>query len=139
MKASEILSKYKLRRTACRLGIIEQMQCAGYALSEIEIKGLLSKNFDRTTFYRSFKTLVEKGVLHKIVLDNQQVRYALKHFCDDEECVHLSNGEHIHFLCEECNVVQCFDSLESFSVTLPRGYQIKTKEILVKGICANCS
>ncbi|NLF42620.1 MAG: hypothetical protein GX587_07990 [Bacteroidales bacterium] len=57
MKALEILNNHNLKRTSCREGIIEVVMEAKQALSENEIRERLIGNYDRTTFYRSFKTL----------------------------------------------------------------------------------
>jgi Fur family transcriptional regulator, ferric uptake regulator len=77
MKPIEILSSNNLKRTSCREGIIKAILSGSGAMSEDEIREQLEGNYDRTTFYRSFKTLREKGILHKIVVDNQLVKYAL--------------------------------------------------------------
>lgn len=66
-----------MKRTACREGILSVMLEFGQALFENEIRDELSGNFDRTIFYRLFKTLLEKHVIHKVVVDNQVVKYAL--------------------------------------------------------------
>lgn len=139
MKPVDILLRHNLRCTPCREGIIVAIQREERALSEQEIKNSLAQEYDRTTFYRSFKTLEEKGVMHKIVLKNQETRYALEHFCDDEICAHTNEGEHVHFVCELCEKVECFEGEASFEPKLPVGYHIGHKEILVEGICANCN
>jgi Fur family ferric uptake transcriptional regulator len=76
-KYAEILNNHNLKRTSCREGIIEVIMTAKQALSENEIRERLVGIYDRTTFYRSFKTLEEHNIIHKIVLDNQLVKYAL--------------------------------------------------------------
>ncbi len=70
MKALDVLYSHNLKRTSCREGIIEVLMAANEALSEIEIREQLAGNYDRTTFYRSFKTLEENKILHRIVVDN---------------------------------------------------------------------
>lgn len=77
MKPIEVLTNHNLKRTSCREGIIDVIMSKGNALSENEIRELLAGNYDRTTFYRSFKTLEEHKIIHKIVVDNQLVKYAL--------------------------------------------------------------
>ena len=77
MSPIDILNRHNLKRTSCREGIIEVIMTANEALSENEIRERLSGNYDRTTFYRSFKTLEEYKIIHKIVVDNQLVKYAL--------------------------------------------------------------
>lgn len=68
---------HNLKQTACREGLLSVMFELGQALSENEIKDELSGNFNRTIFYRSFKTLLEKRITHKIIVNNQLVEYSL--------------------------------------------------------------
>src|SRR6056297_2195540 len=103
MEAVKILSGHNLRRTSCREGIIEVIMTAGKALSENEIRERLNGNYDRTTFYRSFKTLEENKIIHKIVVDNQLVKYALDNSITRKK-------DHVHFYCNDCNTVQCLES-----------------------------
>ena len=67
MEPIDILNNHNLKRTSCREGILEVVMAANQALSENEIKEQLAGNYDRTTFYRSFKTLEEHRIIHKIV------------------------------------------------------------------------
>lgn len=131
MKAVDILNNHNLKRTSCREGIIDVVMTAKQALSENEIRERLVGNYDRTTFYRSFKTLEEHKILHKIVVDNQLVKYTL-----DNTVTH--KDEHAHFYCNKCNIVQCMDNVPIQKIQLPDGYSDIETEVLIKGICANC-
>ncbi|MDX8340247.1 transcriptional repressor [Draconibacterium sp. IB214405] len=131
MKSVEILNSHKLKRTSCREGIIDVVMEAGEALSENEIRERLAGNYDRTTFYRSFKTLVEHHIIHKIVIDNQLVKYAL-----DDQVTH--KYAHAHFYCNTCNTVKCLDNLPVQHYNLPDGYAEEETEVLIKGTCSVC-
>ena len=131
MKAIDILNSHNLKRTSCREGIIKIVMSANQALSKDEIMERLSGNYDRTTFYRSFKTLEEHKIIHKIVIDNQLVKYALDNAVTQKE-------EHIHFFCNECHTVKCLESVLLQRFQLPYGYSEDETEIIIKGICAFC-
>ncbi len=131
MKAIDILNSHSLKRTSCREGLIDVMMTANQPLSENEIKECLSGNYDRTTFYRSFKTLEEHNIIHKIVIDSQTVKYAL-----DTSIIHKKG--HAHFFCNKCHKVQCLDSVTLKNVELPEGYTKEETEIIIKGTCAAC-
>ena len=131
MKAVDILNNHNLKRTSCREGIIEVVMTAKQALSENEIREQLVGNYDRTTFYRSFKTLEEHKIIHKIVIDNQLVKYAL-----DNAVTH--KDEHAHFYCNECNAVKCMDNVPVQKYKLPDGYSGIQTEVIIRGICPNC-
>jgi Fur family ferric uptake transcriptional regulator len=131
MRAVDILNIHHLKRTSCREGIIEVVMTSNQALSENEIRERLAGNYDRTTFYRSFKTLEEHKIIHKIVVDNQLIKYAL-----DNTVTH--KNEHAHFFCNKCNAVKCMDNVPVQRYHLPDGYSDIETEVLIKGICANC-
>ncbi|MEZ4906342.1 MAG: transcriptional repressor [Saprospiraceae bacterium] len=131
MKAVEVLNNHKLKRTSCREGIIEVVTSSDYALSENEIKEKLQGNYDRTTFYRSFKTLEEHNILHKIVVDNQNIKYAYNKSTSKEI-------EHIHFYCEKCQSVKCIETEMTNKYNLPEGYSFVEADILIKGLCSKC-
>lgn len=131
MKPVDILNNHNLKRTSCREGIIEVVMTANQALSENEIRERLVGNYDRTTFYRSFKTLEEHKIIHKIVVDNQLVKYAL-----DNTVTH--KDEHAHFYCNECNTVKCLDNVPVVKYQLPDGYSDVETEVLIKGTCSYC-
>ena len=131
MQAVDILTMRKLKRTGCREGIIEVVMHATEALSENEIRERLSGTFDRTTFYRSFKTLEANHILHKIVVDNQLVKYALDHSI-------TQHAEHVHFFCNECHTVKCVESVPVQKVELPSGFTAEETEVIIKGTCPEC-
>jgi len=131
MKAYEVLALHNLKRTACREGIIKTITDAGKALSEEEIRNKLEGHFDRATFYRSFKTLEEHKILHKIVVDNLIVKYAL-----DNTITHKT--EHAHFFCKQCEAVQCLETITIQAPILPQGYAFSEAEFIIKGTCSNC-
>ena len=131
MKALEILKKHNLKRTACREEILNAVLNADQALSENEIKERFKGNYNRTTLYRSFKTLEEKNIIHRIVIENQLVKYALHNSLTHKDL-------HAHFYCNKCNSVQCMYSVPVREYHLPEGYSNDDTEVIIKGTCANC-
>lgn len=131
MNPKEILNSHNLKRTSCREGIIEVIMSSDKALSENEIRDRLFGNYDRTTFYRSFKTLVESSIVHKIVVDNNLVKYAL-----DNQVTH--KNEHAHFYCNECNSVVCLESVAIEKPALPEGFSSSEIDFVIKGTCKFC-
>lgn len=131
MEAAEILKECKLKCTDCRSGILDVLINTGVALTENEIKSELNDRFDRTTFYRSFKTLLEHGVLHKISIESE-VKYILtKHKEEKPE-------NHYHFYCLYCGGVFCMQQIPDALLKLPKGFVMEQTELIVKGCCANC-
>ncbi len=131
MESVDILTSHNLKRTSCREGIIDVILAADNPLGEKEIREKLYGNYDRTTFYRSFKTLEEHKVIHKIVVDNNLVKYAL-----DNSITHKK--EHAHFYCKACNSVKCLENVPVEFPVLPDGYSGTETELIIKGTCALC-
>jgi Fur family ferric uptake transcriptional regulator len=133
MTAEQILKKYGIKKTVCRKCILDKLiESENTALTETEITDAFANLFDRVTFYRSLKTLEENKVIHRIVLNNTTVKYALSE--------HLVLTKiHPHFHCTRCNKVICLDSsLLDKELALPAGYKIESVQILLEGICSNC-
>lgn len=132
MKPGEILQQHKLKRTHCREGIIAAVMQSDVALSEHEIKDLLGEKFDRTTFYRSFKTLQDNRILHKVVVDNQVIKYAL-----DQSAI--ASASHAHFYCENCDKVKCLETVQFSALSLPDGFRSNSADLIIKGVCNQCT
>ncbi len=131
MEPIDLLAQHNLKRTSCREGIIKIIMTAGCALSEHEIRQKLEGNYDRTTFYRSFKTLEEKNIIHKIIVDNQTIKYALDHNIKNK-------NNHAHFYCSVCDTVKCLDRIPVNTPRLPNGYMASNTELIIKGQCNIC-
>lgn len=132
MKAVEILNHHHLKRTSCREGILDVLISAIGPLSENEICQSLPGNYDRSTFYRSFIKLVDCKILHKIVVDNQVVKYAISNAITHQD-------EHAHFYCHECHTLKCLHEVPLSLTPLPEGFIAEEKEVIIKGICSDCN
>ena len=131
-QTTEILHENDLVRTSCREEIIKAIIKSPTPLSEEEVKTAISSNFDRTTFYRTFKTLLTKGIIHKIVIDNTLVKYAITGNKNHTK-------QHAHFYCLNCSKVFCIPEVSWEYTGLPEGYKAEQEELLIKGFCTNCN
>ena len=131
MDAEQILKLHNLKNTGCRKFIISELLNNDSALSENEIKKALPDLFDRVTFYRSLKTLEEKSIIHRIVLHDSTVKYALNNEA-------LPKGEHAHFHCIKCDAVTCLEAEVQAPVTMPKGFSVDSVGVLLEGTCPDC-
>lgn len=133
MNAEQILKQHGIKKTVCRKCIIDKLiESDDTALTENEIKDAFSGLFDRVTFYRSLKTLEEAKVIHRIVLNNNTVKYALSSLL-------VLSKIHPHFHCTSCDKVTCLDSsLLDRNLHLPSGYKVDSAQVLLEGICPDC-
>lgn len=136
MSPSEILTLHGLRQTPIRLHLIEALQKSTLTVSENELKLAVNAVFDRTTFYRALQTLMDSGVIHRIVSDPNTTRYALN-ACRQGHHVHAH--QHVHFVCSECGAIECLSALAIPAITPPDGYEVSTCEMIIRGRCPKCA
>jgi len=131
---SEILKDNQLRVTSCRRDVLQTFLQRKIALSHADLEEALKENFDRVTIYRTLKTFLENDLIHKVLDDSGATKYAL--------CLHeiqSHDHEHVHFKCEKCGQTICIEEISLPQIPLPNGYIEKEKNLLVHGICKNCS
>lgn len=132
MNAKEILDKFNLKNTGCRKFIIDELIRSECALSEHEIKASIPDLFDRVTFYRSLKTLEEQKIIHRVVLNNTVIKYALNNALEDKAEV-----DHMHFHCMKCDEVLCMEDIHQ-TPQLPNGFSVESAQIVLEGTCPSC-
>ncbi len=129
----EILQEHDLKNTSCRKYVINRLLNSHTALSEDEIKETFPNLFDRVTLYRTLKTLEEKDIIHKIVLNDHSIKYALSNCQDDADILHS------HFHCESCDDVMCLHGHTHVETELPQNFVQKKVYVVIEGLCANCT
>lgn len=132
MNPTEILKQHGIKKTTPRVAIIQALQKGGGPLTEAEIHDAMGDLYDRITFYRSIQKMEEVGILHKIVVNNVLVKYALNNCSDGDK-----HETHAHFYCLKCNKVSCLGSFD-VDINLPEGCIQYEAELLIKGICKDC-
>lgn len=136
MKAGgQILKDYQLRTTTSREAILDLFIKNGFALSYSDIEREIAASFDRVTVYRTLKTFLDKGVIHKVLDDEGSLKYAL---CSDPCSTHEHHHEHVHFKCQRCGQTNCMESVTIPQVALPKGFSIKEMNLLIQGLCSKC-
>ncbi len=133
---AEILKTYGLSITDSRKQILELFLASTGALAHADIEKKIAASFDRVTIYRTLQTFVEKGIIHTIPTADNSVKYAL---CKDECTAGHHHDNHIHFICDNCNVTYCLDHVTVPTVHLPNGFTAKQTDLVVSGICQNCN
>lgn len=127
------LGEHGVRPTANRLLIVRQMSAAGRPMSMTELEEAL-ETVDKSIISRTLALLRDHHLVHAIE-DGAGIRYELCHSHDDEDDGDL----HAHFYCERCGKTFCLENIPVKAVTLPQGYQVRTVNYLLKGICPECA
>jgi len=130
-----ILKRNQLSVTDSRKKILELFQANKGALAHNDIEKKTNEKFDRVTIYRTLQTFVEKGIIHTIPTPDNSILYAL---CKDECSTGHHHDNHVHFVCDICNVTYCLDSVVTPDVKLPVGFKPSVINVVVTGRCKNC-
>lgn len=133
MDITEILKQAGLRITSSRKKIIEILMNSQGALSEIDLEKRLAAHCDRTTIYRTLHTLLEKGLVHRLVDMDGVNKYVLN---TDEDQL---DEEHAHFKCNHCGTIFCLPESPAQQIDLPKGYSKLDTNFLVIGVCNDCN
>lgn len=135
MDLKNVLNNFKLKTTPCRAEVLTLLLGNEHALSHSDIEQQVDQSFDRVTVYRTLRTFLDKGLIHKVLDDEGVTKYALCNECSKEE----HNHEHVHFKCEQCGHTQCLDQIQIPDISLPAGFRASQKNLLIQGICNQCN
>lgn len=129
----EKLNKRHIRPTAMRDLVLKVLtdQKSAISLSDLENK---FEKADRITLFRTLKTFEENKLIHSIDDGSGSVKYAL---CLDS-CMCNPEDLHVHFKCNKCQETFCLNEIPVPAISLPAGFELKTINMVVKGVCSNC-
>ena len=126
----ELLKEYGISPSYTRIEIYNYLECNKSHPSVDMIFQKLSKKLptlSKTTVYNILKLFIDKQVVKEVTIGSLESRYE------------LLLKEHSHFKCEVCNklvdipLVNTIVDDESL-----RGFDIKERVVLFKGICPTC-
>ncbi|MBR9998379.1 MAG: transcriptional repressor [Cyclobacteriaceae bacterium] len=134
-KTDDFLKEYDLRSTGCRRDVLSLFISEPYALSQAFFEENLHHQYDRVTIYRTLKSFLDAGFIHKVLDDTGGSKYAL---CS-EDCTreHHRDG-HVHFKCKQCGKTICMEKISIPAFHFPGSYQAEEINVLVTGICDQC-
>ncbi len=135
-QVADLLKKNRLSITGSRKKILQLFLEQPGALAHGDIEKKAGEKFDRVTVYRTLQTFVDKGIVHTIPTADNSIRYAL---CKDDCSEGHHHDHHIHFVCDNCGNTYCLDDVVTPEIKLPRGYATKHIEVVVEGLCKNCT
>lgn len=131
----EILESHNLRTTDCRKKVLRFFMNREAALSQSDLENQF-KQYDRVTLYRTLNSFLASGIIHKIPNYQGVATYGLsRETCSPND----HDDNHIHFKCNHCGQIQCLDDKLVPEVTVPKGYKIEAVNMIVDGICAQCT
>lgn len=133
--SDHLLKTFRLRSTPNRQEILHLFLEKNYALSHNDIEKAVQNSLDRVTVYRTLKTFLDKGLIHKVLDDEGTLKYAL---CNDTCTTAEHHHDHVHFKCTKCGQTNCLN-VEVPPIKLPKGYKPNEFNLLIQGVCQQCS
>lgn len=131
----DFLETKKIRPTAMRILTFKFLDGQQVATSLTDIEQAFNRS-ERTTLYRTLKTFVDHGVVHKIDDGSGVTKYAL---CEENCRCDVDTDLHLHFHCNSCGETVCLTNHKIPQVNLPEGYLAEDVNLVVKGICEKCN
>ena len=133
-KTDKKLQSRDIKPTAMRELVLKVLtdQSTAISLSDLEVQ---FEKADKATLYRTLKTFEKNKLIHSIDDGSGSVKYAL---CNDS-CVCNPNDLHVHFYCTKCEKTYCLNDIPVPTINLPNSFSLESVNMVVKGICANCS
>jgi Fur family transcriptional regulator, ferric uptake regulator len=131
---AELLRERKLKATSTRLEVLSVISDYNKAIPFSEIRNALH-DFDRVTLYRTIHALMENGIIHKALKEENETFFAM---CSKNCTTNNHNHQHIHFKCTSCEAVTCVQTVNSYNLSIP-GHLIENFEIAATGVCVSCN
>lgn len=128
------LHRAGMRATRARLALLAALAAARQPLSAGELRRRVrADGADRATVFRSVKSLLESGIVHRAYTEGREARYELADRCGSEAC-------HPHFVCSGCGAAVCFYDVTARPATgVPAGFVVERRKLLLFGRCPRCS
>ncbi|HUC82725.1 MAG TPA: Fur family transcriptional regulator [Flavisolibacter sp.] len=135
VRLNDILHRRQLSSTESRRKILTLFLNSSDALTHGDIEKEVGDKYDRVTIYRTLQTFEEKGIIHSIPTADNAIKYALCKECEEGH----HHDDHVHFICTNCEKTICLDDVVSPKIDLPEGYVAETVQVVINGVCKDCS
>jgi Fur family ferric uptake transcriptional regulator len=123
-----------IKATAVRLLVWKAMKNCPQMLSLGDLEKIL-ETVDKSTISRTIRLFLEHRMIHSIDDGSGAIKYAV---CNDD-CDCTINDLHTHFHCRQCGKTFCFENVAIPEISIPSGFVSESVNLVVKGICSDCS
>lgn len=134
MDAEKILEKAEIKPTANRLLVLRAILGSEMPMSLVELETRL-ETMDRSSISRVLSLLLRHDVVHTFEDGRGVTKYEI---CHGENHCSLDDM-HAHFYCESCERVYCFEDISAPQINIPREFQVRSVNYMLKGICPECA
>ena len=89
---------------------------------------------DKASIFRVLELFAGKELIHVIEDGSRSQKYEVCH----GHSHHTIQDQHVHFYCEHCGQVYCFEDITAPAVKLPADFEVKSLNYMLKGVCPRC-
>ncbi|WP_278989182.1 Fur family transcriptional regulator [Segatella bryantii] len=129
-----LLQLHGIKPTANRIIILRAIAVAKYPMSLKEIEEAIV-TIDKSNISRTLALFRENHLVHDMEDGNGNVKYEVC-FSHSEDS---DDDEHVHFYCEGCRKIFCFEDTPIPQVQLPQGFEKNSINYMMKGLCPSCA
>ena len=130
----KLLNSARLKKTSPRIVILSVLSHTDMPLAVPQIAAKLGVSApDKVTIYRTCRTLVKKGLVHKAYLHKRSCYFELASRCSESQC-------HPHFTCLDCGKTHCMpEIILPMAKSANKGFLISHQQVRLEGLCPRCS
>ncbi len=129
----QLLEEHNIKPTANRIVVVEALASSMLPQSLAELERRI-QTIDKSNIFRALTLFREQHLTHAIEGGNDGTRYELCHSHSQDH----DDDQHPHFYCEVCQQTYCLDGVEVPQVAVPQGFEIRSVNFMIKGICPHC-
>ena len=122
-----------VRKTRSVDTILELFEDTDHAFSGVSLIDRLNGQMNKTTVYRILDRLEDEGIIHSFQDQKGLTWYA--------KCKSCASGQHTdlhpHFQCRSCGRTSCLHV--KITIPLIRNHRIEGAELLMTGLCEQCT
>lgn len=129
-----ILQEAGVKPTVNRILVLRELTKSPAPLSLGELDEKIG-TLEKSSVLRALTVLLEKHLIHTVEDGRGIIKY---------ETCSRHNGEtdedmHVHFYCEKCQRLICFENIPVPAIQLPEEYHVHAVNYMVKGVCPECN
>ncbi len=133
-ECSEVMEKANIRPTSIRILVYEVISNLDNTFSLSDLEQIL-ETVDKSTIFRTLTIFEKHRLIHRIDDGSGYIKYCLCH--NHGDCQEVEN--HYHFYCESCNKTYCLEEQVLPEISLPKGFEMRNVNYVIKGLCASCT
>lgn len=128
-----LLEQKDVRLTPNRILVARELAKAHEPLSLADLEVSLP-TVDKASIFRVLELFSGKDLVHVIRDGSRSLKYEL---CTSAH--HSVADQHVHFYCERCEKTYCLEDMAVPPVAAPEGFEVKSANFLLTGLCPVCS